>query len=540
MSRALRTLVLAALLGATGLPNAALAADTWTHHHPGIDHLLRVDAGQVIHVARIDLSRSELSIRVTREGEGIRTPSSAASLLDAAVLINGDWSTAGGTRPYGLSVGNGWPWTDAMDPPSPPDSPDHWLFMACSSEKECFFDAPGEQSEWLYVWQNVVGGNEAQLVRAGVPQYYSGPFYTSERNPRSGVCLDSSGSLMSLIVVQGRRPDSLGMTFTEMADLMVDLGCHDGMMLDGGGSSGLVIDGVLVNSRPDNEPAERVVTNHLAILRTPSFHPDCVATPNGRFCDGSEINHCHGGQLESADCSVFGLACEEGLGTAYCVDPRCSNGAHQNTCESTTVMGTCQWGQYLDFDCSNLFGASCEEGGGSAYCVDPRCIHGGNANWCAGDVSATCIDGFYTTEDCRDSGMECDGGACVPASGDDDTTGDDDTSGDDDTGDDDDSAVAGDDDSAGDDDDGDDDAEGDDDTSNDDPAGNEDESARPETETWECACEQGATPTDQAGAALLALWLLAIRIRGCRATPATRKTGRCSGRSRESTRRQTG
>ena len=474
------------------MSGTASAADTWTTPYPGIDYLHRVDAGQVVHAIQIDISRPEMAVRVTREGEGPATPSAAAALLGATVLINGDWSVAGNTRPFGLSVGHGWQWTDAIDPPNGTNSPHDWLFLACTTEKDCFFDDPQSQRPWLrWAWQNVVGGNEAVLIQDGTVHHPSGGDTFDDRHPRSAVGLNSTATIMTLVVVQGRRSDSLGMSFGEVADLMDGLGCHDAMMLDGGGSSGLVLDGTRLNDRPTSEPAERTVVNHLAIIRTPIFDTACASIPNGRYCTGETLNYCHGGQHDSGDCAFAGLTCEEGLGTAYCVDPACTNGGNNNVCVSSDVIGLCQWGQYDTVDCSGLWGASCEEGGGSAYCVDPRCIHGGNDNWCSGDLAEQCVDGAYSTEDCAATGEECDSGVCVDAGDDDDTTSDDDDSpsDDDDSAGDDDDSAGDDDDSAGDDD----DAVGDADTADDDDdmvGDDDDTSLRPETGAWECACDQ--------------------------------------------------
>jgi exopolysaccharide biosynthesis protein len=191
-------------------------------------------------MAQIDLTRDELWVRVSRHTEGPATPSAAAATLGATVLINGDWFSAG--TPNGLSVGHGTQWPNTADPPIGAVS---WLFFACTSHKVCFFDAPNQQSDRLLIWQNVVGGNEAVLVVNGVAQQYAGAFYDTDRAPRSAVCMDSTNAVMRFFVIQGRRPNSAGMTFNELANDMVGMGCHNGMMLDGGGSSGMVIDGVL-------------------------------------------------------------------------------------------------------------------------------------------------------------------------------------------------------------------------------------------------------------------------------------------------------
>jgi hypothetical protein len=83
------------------------------------------------------------------------------------------------------------------------------------------------------------------------------------RAPRSALGLTAEGKLL-LVVIDGRRPYySIGATLWETADLMRKLGARDAMNLDGGGSSTLVIAGVVVNRPSDGQ--ERKVTNALII-----------------------------------------------------------------------------------------------------------------------------------------------------------------------------------------------------------------------------------------------------------------------------------
>jgi len=234
-----------------------------------------------------------------------------------------------------------------------------------------------------------------------------------------------------MVVIQGRRTDSLGMTFWETTDLLLSLGCHDAMMLDGGGSSGLVLDGVLVNARPSNEPAERSVPNHFSVLYTPEFNSECVAAPNGRSCSGATLQLCQGGQLEESDCSFFGAVCEEGEGTAYCVHPTCTDGGFDSLCVDATVLGSCSYGQLTEVDCSLPFGLHCAEDQGEGFCTDPRCSKGPNSNWCDGEVAKTCTEGGFAEIDCALHGLTCLAGECLDEGDDDDDSaeGDDDDSG---------------------------------------------------------------------------------------------------------------
>jgi len=91
--------------------------------------------------------------------------------------------------------------------------------------------------------------------------------------PRTAVGRNQNGRYLILVVVDGRQAGySEGITFPELADFLVSLDVYEGMNLDGGGSSTMVIDGksgkpLVLNSPiegfiPGNE-AE--VANHLGI-----------------------------------------------------------------------------------------------------------------------------------------------------------------------------------------------------------------------------------------------------------------------------------
>ncbi len=60
------------------------------------------------------------------------------------------------------------------------------------------------------------------------------------RNPRTAIGFSAQGQLV-LLVCDGRgKQDSVGYTFTELADKMIELGCTHAINLDGGGSSTFV------------------------------------------------------------------------------------------------------------------------------------------------------------------------------------------------------------------------------------------------------------------------------------------------------------
>jgi len=81
---------------------------------------------------------------------------------------------------------------------------------------------------------------------------------------RTAVGVDEYGKLL-LFVVDKRRGESIGATFSELAKIMKDEGAVEGMALDGGGSSTLVIDGAVKNRPSYGRPVS--VSNALVVKR---------------------------------------------------------------------------------------------------------------------------------------------------------------------------------------------------------------------------------------------------------------------------------
>ena len=88
-----------------------------------------------------------------------------------------------------------------------------------------------------------------------------------ERHPRSAIGWNEK--YFFLVEVDGRQRNlSVGMTLNELAAYLVELGCSEGMNLDGGGSATL-----WYNGRVQNRPCdgyERPVANSLVVLKKTS------------------------------------------------------------------------------------------------------------------------------------------------------------------------------------------------------------------------------------------------------------------------------
>jgi len=99
----------------------------------------------------------------------------------------------------------------------------------------------------------------------------------SEPDPRTAIGLNKNGRYLYLVVVDGRQPlYSAGVTFKDLAQLLIDQGVFIAMSLDGGGSSTLVIEGEDGKPRVMNSPIdnyipgrERPVANHFGVFVNP-------------------------------------------------------------------------------------------------------------------------------------------------------------------------------------------------------------------------------------------------------------------------------
>lgn len=229
----------------------------------------------VIHVLKINMKTKGLRVLVTppdAPGSGnplkARTTSQFLEEYDLDIAVNGDgfspwWSRtpadyyphAGDpVTPRGEAAYHGQVYAREQEEPFPT--------LYISSKNGLSFDAPNK----LY---DAISG-ETRIVMGGSPV---DGLNDPETHPRSAVGYSQNGKFLFIVVVDGRQPFySQGMTLAELADLMIELGAHDAMNLDGGGSSTLVIRGGDGKPRVLNSPIdlyipgrERPVGNHLGI-----------------------------------------------------------------------------------------------------------------------------------------------------------------------------------------------------------------------------------------------------------------------------------
>jgi hypothetical protein len=282
--------------------------DVWSEPNPGLRYLHRTTTTPChVHVLLVDLRAPGVHIVATPYDDRWSTVADVARDGGYAAAINGGFWGAF-QRPRGLAAGGGelWP-TAAVDP--------EMGFFSVDDRGRPILRAPGEEMPEgeLERIREAVSGRPI-LVRAGeIDAAALDSFPTAnDRQPRTAVGLTEDRRNVILVVVDGRRRESRGMTLYELSRVLVELGAHDAINLDGGGSSEMYVaaSGGVVNvpSRGRWEAAldealgdddevrevdgrsevlvrgvEREVLNHLAIVAPPpaSMAPRPIAPLDG-------------------------------------------------------------------------------------------------------------------------------------------------------------------------------------------------------------------------------------------------------------------
>jgi hypothetical protein len=107
--------------------------------------------------------------------------------------------------------------------------------------------------------QTGIGGGPT-LVADGKPWHWPG--FWQMRHPRSAIGWNKD--YYFFVVVDGRQIESMGMTFAELANYMIKLGCDEALNLDGGGSATLWVDGRVVNN--PSQGYERPAANSVVLI----------------------------------------------------------------------------------------------------------------------------------------------------------------------------------------------------------------------------------------------------------------------------------
>lgn len=264
------------------------------------EHQVKENPAQQIYVLRIDLSDPNVDVRVSQggldpDGMGefqttLQTPTVIAERERFDIAINGDFFAARQTKDVegaqsGYVTGK---WAKAIGPAVT----DGYLWAPASESRAALIFDAQKHPRILSVKDvppdayQVVAGSHI-IVHEGQISVDATSGFSRTRHPRSAVGFDRNGKTLVLVVVDGRRPnEATGMSLPELAELMKQLGCHEALNLDGGGSSELVLrhpqSGELqVLNRP-SDGRERAVANVLGLsIRGTRRVPQMIApTPS--------------------------------------------------------------------------------------------------------------------------------------------------------------------------------------------------------------------------------------------------------------------
>lgn len=231
----------------------------------------------IIHLIRVDLTQEGINVLVTPGNPdtslplSARTTSQFLSEYNVQIAINGD-----GFEPwYARSLLNYYPHSgDPVDVLGQAVSNGVKYSETTDAEPTLFFSKTKNAriNQLAGKTFNAISGNELLLLQGKALQGLD-----TSIQPRTAAGLDKRRRELILVVIDGRQPGySEGVTLVELAQIMLELGAHEAINLDGGGSSTLVVENTFGNPSVLNSPInhsipglERPVANHLGIYAQP-------------------------------------------------------------------------------------------------------------------------------------------------------------------------------------------------------------------------------------------------------------------------------
>lgn len=135
---------------------------------------------------------------------------------------------------------------------------------------------PARNPLWAQVTRALAGGpmivKESRMTdpQDWIDEGFEPQIHSDVRAPRSAIGVTEDGRTL-MVTADGRRPGiTHGFTIAELADYMIALGAVEALSLDGGGSSQLVVDGILQN-HPCCDDDVRAVADSLQIVHGEPF-----------------------------------------------------------------------------------------------------------------------------------------------------------------------------------------------------------------------------------------------------------------------------
>ena len=135
------------------------------------------------------------------------------------------------------------------------------------SEPFVGFDADGILHVGYFTYEdcvnmNIVGGVtfDPPLIINGIPQDTS--WLASGVNPRTAIGQRADGAVL-MLAINGRQLSSMGATYADLIDIMLEFGAVNAMNLDGGSSTVMYLNGELVNTPSSESGYSRGLPNAI-------------------------------------------------------------------------------------------------------------------------------------------------------------------------------------------------------------------------------------------------------------------------------------
>ena len=255
---------------------------TWTNSvYPGVDYATRphVSGKTDIHLIRIDNNYVGVTITpyVTAQSEAGQKTSNFAKARELQVAINAGFYNTSNYAPCSIVVSNGTQWTNSND------SALYGQFGYTADGRAKYIDESPIASTSQYPWMHHVVSGMPVLVKSGavVANLHSSAAcadlgHCNSARARTAVGVSSDARYTYLVTVEESASQSSGMTINQLAALMVEVGAHWALNLDGGGSTTMHVEalGGMVG-QVQGGTYQRTVSNHLGFY-VESTLPDYV------------------------------------------------------------------------------------------------------------------------------------------------------------------------------------------------------------------------------------------------------------------------
>jgi exopolysaccharide biosynthesis protein len=219
--------------------------------------ILRADLNGRVSLSTIMPNNAPIFAMQTVRSMAIHRDNASGGKVLAAV--NADFYNMSTGVPQGVVVMEGTVVKDYLS------TTDNWTYFAIKKDGKPQVGYASSLTPANYTnFQDAVGGGVHWLVKDGA----KGSWLGDTREPRTAIGY-TTNNIVYIVVIDGRRNDhSIGMELTDVSTVLHSLGVHQGINLDGGGSSTMVLkeNGTFAVANRVSGTSARNVANGLAII----------------------------------------------------------------------------------------------------------------------------------------------------------------------------------------------------------------------------------------------------------------------------------